>query len=150
MLTVTPWLTGGVWVLGAVATAVGLRASVSRRRKSLPSILIHDQADWVSMCRVARGGRFLDRGRSRRGMGPRALLVARNGELEWRPDEYEVRHGDQPLSWSAEEVRCRSERRRRDITGISYVELVLLLPQGEVTLGLFNEVGHRPPFLHAT
>ena len=144
------WLVDGAWVLGAVATVVGLRVAVSRRSKDLPSILTHDQADWVSMCRVAKGGRFLDRGRSRRGKGPRAVLVARNGELEWRPDEYELRHGDQPLSWSAEEVRCRRERRRRDITGISYAELVLVLPQGEVTLGLFNEVGPRPTFLQAT
>lgn len=137
-------------LLGAVATAVGLRVAASRRRRILPALVAHDQADWASMCRVSKGGHFLDQGRLRRGMGPRAVLVSRHGTLEWRPDSYEEHHGDQPFLWQAEDVRCRAERQRRDITGIRYTELVLDVPQGELTLGLFNEVGDRPSFLSAT
>lgn len=83
-------------------------------------------------------------------MGPGAVIVSRQDKIEWRPDAYEVRDAEQPLCWRAAEVRCRSEQRRRDSSsGIGYAEFVLVVPQGEVTLGPFNEVRHQPSFLRA-
>jgi len=82
-------------------------------------------------------------------MGPRALLIYRDGTLEWRPDAYEVRHGDDSFAWKIGEVKCLGQHQRRDITGIAVVEVKLLVPQGQVTVGLFAEAGRRPPFLAA-
>ena len=80
-------------------------------------------------------------------MCPRGVLVYRGGTIEWHPDRYEVRHGDQPYVWSTGDVTCVERRRRLDISGIRYVKAKLRLPEGVVTLGIFNERGTRPQFL---
>jgi hypothetical protein len=79
-------------------------------------------------------------------MGPRGVLIYHDHALEWRPDRYEVRHGDQTFLWTADEVTCLALRRRLDISGIRNLQAKLQLPRGNVTLGLFNEIGARPPF----
>lgn len=80
-------------------------------------------------------------------MGPRAVMVYIDGRLEWRPDPYEVRHGDPSFTWPGGSVWCVSQRRRWDISGVRMLEVTLEAPEGEVVIGLFHQTGSSPPFL---
>jgi hypothetical protein len=101
----------------------------------------------MALCRVKAEGRFLDDGRSRRGMGPRGTLVSLSDRLEWRPDRYEVRHGDKPMSWPARDVECLARRQRRDLSGLRVTRARLRVPEGVVTFGIFHQVGTEPACL---
>jgi hypothetical protein len=138
-------------LLAAIGTVAMLGIAAARRRPGLRAVAQHEGARWIAMCRVSKGGSFFDRGRNRGGMmGPRGVLIYRDDALEWRPDRYEVRHGDQTFAWTADEVMCLALRRRLDISGIRYWQAKLRLPQGNVTLGFFKEVGDRPALLEGT
>ena len=80
-------------------------------------------------------------------MGPRAVMVYIDGRLEWRPDPYEVRHGDASFTWPVENVQCVKQCRRWDISGVRMRELTLEVPEGDVVIGLFHQTGSSPPFL---
>lgn len=84
---------------GSVATGVLLLAQASRRGKRLSSQLDEPGVQWVALCRVMAGGNFLDRGRGRRGGGPRGVLVVCDASLEWRPDAFEAKRGDAVFEW---------------------------------------------------
>jgi hypothetical protein len=93
------WLT--FLIVGAVGTLVILRWVAHVRGARLDSLIPLEEASWMALCRVMAEGRFLDDGRRRRGMGPRGTLVSLADRVEWRPDRYESRHGDKPMSWPA-------------------------------------------------
>ena len=143
-----------LWMVAAIVGAVGMLAAlrwVARGRgHGLPAVIASEGAQWGSLCRVVRGGAFLDHDRLRRGMGPRAVMVYTDGRLEWRPDRYEVRHGDSSFTWPAGSVRCVSQRRRWDISGVRMREVTLEVPEGEVVIALFHQAGSPPPFLRET
>ena len=134
-------------IVGAVGTLVVLRWVAHVRGARLPSLIRLEEASWMALCRVMAEGRFLDDGRSRRGMGPRGTLVSLADRLEWRPDRYESRHGDKPMSWPANDVECLARRQRRDLSGLRVTQADLRVPEGIVTFGIFHEVGTEPAFL---
>lgn len=134
---------------GAVGTGVLLRVQAARRGSRLGSQLGEPGVRWIGLCRVSAGGTFLDRGRVRRGGGPRGVLVVRDASLEWRPDTFEIKHGDQIFQWPIDTVVCLNCRRRRDITGIAIDEVKLAVPEGEVTIGIFRAAGMPPDILRA-
>jgi hypothetical protein len=133
--------------VGAVGTLMVLRWVGHVRGARLPSLIRLEEADWMALCRVMAEGRFLDGDRSRRGMGPRGMLVVLADRLEWRPDRYESRHGDTPMSWPANDVQCLARRQRRDLSGLRVTQADLRVPEGTVTFGIFQQVGTEPAFL---
>ena len=141
------WLYVLLLLAGAVVTGIALRIQAFRRGRTLSDLLRAEHAHWGAMCRVVSGGRFLDRGRARRGMGPRGILLADDDVLRWRPDKYEVEHGDQVFAWSITEVRCLSTQRYRDVTGVAGEKLTLLVADGVMTLVAFYPTGVTPSAL---
>jgi hypothetical protein len=136
------------WIVGAVSTLVLLRWVAHFRGARLSSLIRLEEARWMALCRVTAEGRFLDGGRNRRGGGPRGTLVVMAERLEWRPDRYELRHGDKPLSWPVQDVECLVRRQRWDISGLRITEARLRVPEGCVTFGIFKQVGTEPAFLN--
>jgi hypothetical protein len=134
-------------IVGAVGTLVVLRWVAHVRGARLRSLIRLEEAGWMALCRVTAEGRFLDDGRSRRGLGPRGTLVSLTDRLEWRPDRNEVRHGDQPMSWPAHDVECLARRQRWDLSGLRFTQARLRVPEGNVTFGIFHQVGTEPAFL---
>jgi hypothetical protein len=125
-----------------------LRLQATRRKRRLPTLIAIEQAQWAALCRVITDGRFLDRGRSRRGGGPRGTLLTVGDTLQWRPDRWETRHGDKALSWPLSQVRCMAREHRRDLSGVGYDRVELLVPDGSVVVGIFAEHGLRPESLN--
>jgi hypothetical protein len=134
-------------VLGALLTLGLLRLQAHHRGLRLEALRAQEHAQWLSLCRVTKYGHFLDRGRGRRGMGPRGTLVYNGDELEWRPDQYEQRHSDIPFVWPIALVECTNLRARRDVSGLPCTEVQLRVPEGAIIFGLFKEAGARPKFL---
>ena len=130
------------------ATLAILRLRARRRGDRLSEIMAREGATWAALCRVTSGGEFLDHSRSRRGGGPRGVLVHVGDTLYYRPDRYERKHGDVMVSLSLDEVSCPSRRYRRDISGLRFVEARLVVPQGTAVVAIFHQVG-QPPLLLA-
>jgi hypothetical protein len=145
MLCVMGWPARTVlFVAAALVTIALLRWRASARGRELPRLMESVGASWVALGRVVAGGEFLDQRRARRGMGPRGTLLVRGEVLEWRPDLYELKHGDQTYCWQLDEVTVLARRRRRDISGIRFSQVELKVPEGIVALGLFRSVGREP------
>ncbi len=136
-------------LIGAIATVVVLRSLASTRARGLTRLVGTNGVTWAALCRVIRGGEFLDRGRARRGLGPTASLVAAGDALEWRPSRSEVKRGDTVFVWRVAEIHCVTRRQRRDISGVQMLQVQLQVPDGAVTIGIFHQVGSEPAFLQA-
>lgn len=132
---------------GGVGTLAILRWRARVRGRELTGILTSEDARWAALCRVVKGAEFFDHSRTRRDGGPRGMLVQTGNRLHYRPDPYECRHGNLPLSWRLDDVRCLARRRRRDISGLWVVEARLALPEGIVVLAIFHQKGTTPRFL---
>lgn len=74
-------------------------------------------------------------------------MVYRRGVLEWIPDRGDVTRGAEQHAWSATEINCVHADQRRDISGIKYARLHLVVPEGQVVLAVFHETGARPQCL---
>jgi hypothetical protein len=133
-----------LFIAAALVTIALLRWRASARGHELLRLMESLGASWVALGRVLAGGEFLDQGRRRRGMGPRGTLLVRGEVLEWRPDRYELKHGDQPHCWQLDEVTVLARRRRLDISGVRFNQVELQVSEGIVTLGLFHPVGREP------
>lgn len=138
------WLSPVLVLATVVVVGLLLLLQATRRKRRLPALIATEGAQWAAICRVLAGGRFLDRGRGRRGGGPRGTLLTVGDTLHWQPDRWETRHSDQVLSWPLSRVRCVSRQRRRDVTGIGYDRIELLVPDGSVVFSIIGEHG-RPP-----
>jgi hypothetical protein len=134
-------------LVGAIGTVVVLRWVAHVRGARLRSLILLEEAGWMALCRVTAEGRFLDGGRNRRGGGPRGTLVSLPDRLEWRPDRYESRHGDKPMSWPAHEVECLTRRQRWDLSGLRVTQVRLRVPEGIVTFAIFHQMGTEPDCL---
>jgi hypothetical protein len=141
------WLTPVLIVATFVVVAALARFRNARQKRRLPALMAAEGAEWASLCRVLADGRFLDRGRARRGGGPSGTLHNAGETLHWRPDAWATRHGSQPLSWPVHQVRCVGRKRTRDIIGFGYDRVELLLPEGSVVFAVFSEKGQRPASL---
>ena len=145
MISVMSWQVRTVLVVGAaVVTLALLRWRASVRGRHLPRLMASTGASWAALGRVFADGAFLDHDRRRRGLGPRGTMLVRGDMLEWHPDQYQLKHGDQTYTWRLEDVRALRRRRRRDVSGISFDHVVLEVPEGVVTIGLFHPAGLEP------
>ena len=135
-------------IVAAVGSLVVFRWVAHVRGARLQSLIRLEGAGWMALCRVMAEGRFLDDGRSRGGLGPRGTLVCLADRLDWRPDRYELRHGDKAMSWSASDVEFLARRQRRDVSGLRFTQTNLRVPEGIVTFGIFHQVGTEPAFLN--
>jgi hypothetical protein len=68
--------------------------------------------------------------------------------LWWRPDKSSVGRGARELRWPVSGVVVLSGRRRRDISGLPYHDLTVVLSAGEPVrrIGVFLPVGNPDPF----
>jgi len=146
-VTLSLWMLPLLVLAGALVTGAALRLAAWRRGRALHALAAREGAEWRALCRVVRDGHFFDRGRGRRGAGPRATLVSINGALEYRPDRYEQRQGDLPMSWAIADIECLTMRQRRDITGTAMTEARLQFPQGTAVIAIFCETGAPPAWL---
>jgi hypothetical protein len=138
------WLRPLLVVVTFVVLAVVLRFQAGRRTRALPALVAAEGAQWAGLVRVMKDGRFFDRGRGRRGGGPRGTLISNGTTLEWRPDAWETRHGDVVLRWKLSDVRFVQRKRTWDIMGVRRDRVELLFPEGSAELFLIGEYG-RPP-----
>lgn len=143
------WLIGlSIGTVGTVGTETAPLWRLRARRSRLTTFAHTHSAQWAALSRVRRGAHFLDHGRGRGHGGPSGTLLLSSDCLSWHPDGYEQGHGDRSWQWSAADVRCDCSRTRtrtrRDITGITYLQVTLTVPQGQVVLSIARQTGDLP------
>lgn len=119
------------FLLGCLATAVGLLIRARKRRSQLRSALASRRISWGAQVRW--------RGPSGSWGAGGTLVMSENGHLSWTPASAADLRLVPPCSWEPERVQLHRLSSRRDVTGLRYVECELLVDG--VAYGRFGEFG---------